>query len=69
MLLCRETACTQLERALGACIAGTSGVVLLEGAAGCGKTELLLHFAATATGSSSAHRIVSGLGCVSIAPV
>ncbi|MEU5099947.1 AAA family ATPase [Streptomyces sp. NPDC020996] len=50
MLLCRETACTQLDRALEACIGGTSGVVLLEGAAGCGKTELLLQFAETATG-------------------
>ncbi|EFL20228.1 LuxR family transcriptional regulator [Streptomyces sp. C] len=44
-LRCREDVCAQLEGALTACASGAAGVVLLEGAVGCGKTEMLLHVA------------------------
>ncbi|MCX5381008.1 LuxR family transcriptional regulator [Streptomyces sp. NBC_00091] len=44
-LRCREDVCAQLEGALTACTSATAGVVLLEGAVGCGKTEMLLHVA------------------------
>ncbi|MFD0352406.1 hypothetical protein ACFVHW_01470, partial [Streptomyces sp. NPDC127110] len=40
----------QLEGALTACASGAAGVVLLEGAVGCGKTEMLLHVAERAEG-------------------
>ncbi|WP_185899623.1 ATP-binding protein [Streptomyces sp. WAC07061] len=43
--MCREDVCAQLEGALTACASGAAGVVLLEGAVGCGKTEMLLHVA------------------------
>jgi DNA-binding CsgD family transcriptional regulator len=43
-LVQRDSAWAQLEAALDACRAGTTGVVLVEGAVGCGKTELLTVF-------------------------
>lgn len=47
-LMCRDDVYAQLEGALTACTSGTAGLVLLEGAVGCGKTEMLLHVAETA---------------------
>ncbi|MCL2553727.1 MAG: AAA family ATPase [Actinomycetia bacterium] len=40
-LVQRDSAWARLEAALDACRRGTTGVVLVEGAVGCGKTELL----------------------------
>ncbi|MDG4863438.1 ATP-binding protein, partial [Streptomyces sp. T-3] len=43
-LLNREDAWNRLEGAWGRCAGGDPAVVFVEGAAGCGKTELLLQF-------------------------
>ncbi|XUL94531.1 AAA family ATPase (plasmid) [Streptomyces galilaeus] len=44
-LLHRDDECARLEKALRACTDGTAGLVLVEGAAGCGKTHFLHHAA------------------------
>jgi len=44
-LLHREDECARLDKALRACTDGSAGLVLVEGAAGCGKTQFLHHAA------------------------
>ncbi|MEU3984652.1 LuxR C-terminal-related transcriptional regulator [Streptomyces sp. NPDC026672] len=49
-LLRRDDACARIDKALGACAGGTAGLLLVEGAVGCGKTSLLQYAADGAVG-------------------
>ncbi|MGW7261555.1 AAA family ATPase [Streptomyces sp. NPDC054834] len=51
VLLHRDDECARLDKVLHACAAGTAGLVLVEGAAGCGKTRLLQYAADIAADS------------------
>ncbi|MGW0737479.1 AAA family ATPase [Streptomyces sp. NPDC002851] len=47
-LLYRDSELARMESVWGRCLAGNTGILLLEGAAGCGKTELLMWLCRTA---------------------
>lgn len=54
VLLHRDDECARLDKVLHACAAGTAGLVLVEGAVGCGKTRLLQYAADIAADSGLA---------------